>query len=71
MIISGITNGVAYLHSDGAQSGCRKVPIAHRDLKSTNILVTSDGACVISDFGLAMSLNSIEDESKNVSLFSV
>ena len=69
LIVSGITNGVAYLHSDGVQSGSAKVPIAHRDLKSTNILVRSDGTCVISDFGLAVSLNTIEGENKNVSLF--
>lgn len=65
-LASGITNGVAYLHSERSQSEW-KVPIAHRDLKSTNVLVRTDGTCVISDFGLAMSLDSIEDASKNVS----
>lgn len=65
-LASGITNGVAYLHSERSQSES-KVPIAHRDLKSTNVLVKTDGTCVISDFDLAMSLDSIEDASKNVS----
>ncbi|CAH3025636.1 unnamed protein product, partial [Porites evermanni] len=64
-LASGITNGVAYLHSERSQSES-KVPIAHRDLKSTNVLVKTDGTCVISDFGLAMSLDSIEDASKNL-----
>ena len=71
VLASGITNGVAYLHSHRTDSGSRKVPIAHRDLKSTNILVRKDKTCVISDFGLAIPLNSTEDESKNVSLLSL
>lgn len=41
------SHGLAHLHSDHT---C----IAHRDLKSKNILVKKDMTCCISDFGLAV-----------------
>lgn len=69
VLASGITSAVAFLHSESFQAGGIKVAVAHRDLKSTNILVRKDGTSVISDFGLAVPLNSGEDESKNVSYF--
>lgn len=56
-----VANGLAYLHSD-RYHGISKPPIAHRDLKSKNILVKSDLTCVISDFGLAAKL--VPGESK-------
>lgn len=50
--------GLAHLHSEIAQDRIvRKPAIAHRDLKSKNILVKSDLTCAISDFGLAIKFN--------------
>ena len=48
-----ILNGLSYLHSEIVRS---KPTIAHRDLKSKNILVKSNGTCCIADFGLALAL---------------
>lgn len=54
-----IAEGLSYLHMEivGAknQSGIANKPaIAHRDLKSKNILVKDDGQCCIADLGLAL-----------------
>lgn len=52
-----IANGLAHLHMEilGTQG---KPAIAHRDLKSKNILVKSNGTCAIADLGLAVRYDS-------------
>ncbi|KAM4736600.1 TGF-beta receptor type-2 isoform 2-T2 [Anableps anableps] len=55
---SSLARGVAHLHSDRLACGRPKVPIVHRDLKSSNVLVKNDLTCCICDFGLALCLDS-------------
>uniref|UniRef100_A0A1A8LYB5 TGF-beta receptor type-2 n=4 Tax=Nothobranchius TaxID=28779 RepID=A0A1A8LYB5_9TELE len=52
-----IANGLAHLHSDSTPNGEPKVPVAHRDLKSSNILVKNRNECALCDFGLALRLD--------------
>ncbi|XP_030637277.1 TGF-beta receptor type-2 isoform X2 [Chanos chanos] len=59
-----LARGVAHLHSDHTPCGRPKVPIVHRDLKSSNILVKNDLTCCLCDFGLGLRLDnslSIDD----------
>ena len=50
-----LNQGLAHLHDQRIVDGVTKKPsIAHRDLKSKNILIRNDYTCVISDFGLAI-----------------
>nr|CDQ00093.1 BMA-DAF-1, isoform c [Brugia malayi] len=51
-MIRSIAVGLSFLHNE--IPGPRKPAIAHRDLKSKNILVKSDLTCVIADLGLAV-----------------
>jgi serine/threonine protein kinase len=46
-IAVGIAEGIAYLHHD-----CQP-KIIHRDIKSSNILLDSEGEAHVGDFGLA------------------
>ncbi|CAK6967179.1 TGF-beta receptor type-2 [Scomber scombrus] len=55
---SSLARGVAHLHSDRLPCGRPKVPIVHRDLKSSNILVKNDLSCCLCDFGLGLRLDS-------------
>uniref|UniRef100_A0A667ZGQ0 Serine/threonine-protein kinase receptor n=1 Tax=Myripristis murdjan TaxID=586833 RepID=A0A667ZGQ0_9TELE len=54
-------SGLCHLHTEiyGTQG---KPAIAHRDLKSKNILVKKNGACCIADLGLAVKFNSESNE---------
>ncbi|GCC25194.1 TGF-beta receptor type-2 [Chiloscyllium punctatum] len=57
MMTGSLVNGVAHLHSDYTACGTPKIPISHRDIKSTNILVKNKQECVLCDFGLALRLD--------------
>lgn len=56
-----IVSGLAHLHMDifGTKG---KPAIAHRDIKSKNILVKRNGQCAIADFGLAVRYVAERDE---------
>ena len=53
-------SGLAYLHSELRTNQTQKPSIAHRDLKSRNILVKADMTCCIADFGLAVRHDAVE-----------
>lgn len=47
--------GIEHLHNAVRGTGSRKKPeIAHRDIKSKNVIVKRPGVCCIADFGLAV-----------------
>lgn len=52
-----VARGLAHLHSDMTPCGTSKVPVAHRDLKSSNIVLKSHSECALCDFGLALRLD--------------
>ena len=49
-----LMEGLQYLHSSVTTGNDLKPGIAHRDIKSTNILVKSNNQCCIADLGLAV-----------------
>ncbi|XP_066521200.1 bone morphogenetic protein receptor type-2a isoform X2 [Hoplias malabaricus] len=55
-LVLSVTKGLAYLHTEQQRGDVYKPAVSHRDLNSRNVLVKADGCCVISDFGLAMTL---------------
>ena len=55
-----IASGLAFLHSDLRTNETQKPSIAHRDLKSRNILVKADMTCCIADFGLAVRHDTVQ-----------
>ncbi|KAL7826185.1 hypothetical protein SRHO_G00339230 [Serrasalmus rhombeus] len=55
-LVLSVTRGLAYLHTELMRGDVYKPAVSHRDLNSRNVLVKADGCCVISDFGLSMTL---------------
>ncbi|MBQ2208996.1 MAG: protein kinase [Prevotella sp.] len=53
-----VSSGLAFLHS-------LQPPIIHQDIKPDNILITSDGRYVISDFGISRSMRTKMSKSAN------
>ena len=53
-LLKSLFDGLRFLHS---QKRVRKKRIVHRDIKSSNVLVSNCKGCVIADFGLALSIN--------------
>ncbi|CAG5089004.1 Oidioi.mRNA.OKI2018_I69.PAR.g12046.t1.cds [Oikopleura dioica] len=53
-----LLSAVEFIHSEKDSFGCLRMPMAHRDIKSSNILVNDCGKSVIlADFGLSMRLS--------------
>ncbi|XP_066936299.1 activin receptor type-2A-like [Clytia hemisphaerica] len=57
-----MTQGIAYLHEEIMTETIRKPIIAHRDIKSRNVLVRDNLTCCISDFGSACQFSENTDK---------
>lgn len=53
-ILISMCAGLKYLHSEIIGHGIIKPRICHRDVKSKNILIKSDGMCCIADLGMSI-----------------
>ncbi|GFT27346.1 bone morphogenetic protein receptor type-2 [Nephila pilipes] len=56
MILS-VSCGLAHLHSEVRKGDKFKPCVVHRDVTSRNILVKSDGTCMLCDFGFAIQIS--------------
>ena len=54
VLAKSLATGLAFLHEDVKAKDAYKPAIAHRDLKSRNILVKLDGECCVGDLGMAI-----------------
>lgn len=60
-LVLSAAEGLCYLHTE-IQGTCGKPAIAHRDIKSQNILVKENLTCCLADFGLAIKYSSDWEE---------
>ena len=56
-LLKSLFDGLRFLHSRKDKTNKTKNSIVHRDIKSSNILVSSAKGCVIADFGLAFTID--------------
>ena len=61
-----IINGISFLHMPvkSSFSEREKPAIAHRDIKTKNILVKRDGTCCVADFGLSVRSDDFKGDQK-------
>jgi serine/threonine protein kinase len=62
IIVAKILEGLAYLHDEG---------VIHRDLKAANILSTKTGNIKLTDFGVSLNTNAVENIPQEVRTASV
>ncbi|MFH4977134.1 hypothetical protein AB6A40_003843 [Gnathostoma spinigerum] len=61
--------GLEHLHTSLRGTGSPQKPgIAHRDIKSQNIIVKRPGVCCIADFGLALSEDMVKNNWENINV---
>ena len=71
VLLYGISSGLSFLHADSLPDDkATKVSFAHRDLKSSNVLVKQNGTCVLADFDSAAALdNSLAGRKRQVTQY--